>query len=64
MRITIDDIRRHHCARGAKRWFEQHGLDFRRFLKEGIDAEAFIASGDLRARQIVDAKRKEMNDGE
>lgn len=59
MRITIDDVRRFHCARGARRWFEVHGLDFRSFLREGIDAETFLASGDQRAAHIVEAKRRE-----
>ncbi len=64
MIITIDDVRRYHCVRGAKRWFERHGLDFRRFLEEGIDAEAFIAAGDWRARHIVEAKQRETRDGQ
>lgn len=63
MRITIDDVRRYHCSRGARRWFEQHGLDFRRFLEHGIDAEEFLATGDWRAQQIVDAKRRETAHG-
>ncbi|MBB3231696.1 hypothetical protein [Halomonas stenophila] len=64
MRITIDDVRRYHCCWGAKRWFDRHDLDFRAFLAEGIDAEAFIAAGDWRARHIVEAKRKEIRDGQ
>lgn len=63
MIITIDDVRRVHCVRGAKRWFEQHGLDFKVFLAEGLDAEVLLATGDLRARQVVDAKRKELSHG-
>lgn len=58
-RVTIDDVRRAgHCARGAKAWFERHGLDFRAFLKDGIDEEEFLASGDALAERIVKMKRE------
>lgn len=63
MIITIDDVRRWHCTRGVRRWFDQHGLDFKAFLRDGIDAETFLASGDERARQIVDAKQQELDHG-
>ncbi len=59
MTITIDDVRRHFCTRGAKAWFERHGLDFRDFLANGVDAEVLLAVGDARARQVVDAKRQQ-----
>lgn len=57
MRITIDDCRRYYCCWGIRGWFRRHGLDFRRFLDEGIDAEEFVAKGDWRAQQVVEAKR-------
>ncbi|MCE8012901.1 hypothetical protein [Billgrantia desiderata] len=60
MIITIDDVRRYHCARGARQWFERHGLDFKAFLAEGMPAEVLLATGDLRAQQVVDAKRQEV----
>lgn len=53
MIITIDDVRAIHCTRGARRWFEKHGLDFRAFLREGLDAETFLARGDHLARGVV-----------
>jgi len=56
MRITIDDVRSLYCTRGAKSWFERHGLDFRTFLLEGIDAETFLATGDQRAETVVQHK--------
>jgi hypothetical protein len=53
--ITIDDVRRAgHCARGAKAWFAAHGLDFRRFLREGIPAETMLATGDGQGIQVVE----------
>ena len=44
--VTMDHVRRLHCSSGARRWFEAHGLDFRDFLKNGIDAVTFVARGD------------------
>lgn len=57
MIITITDIRQAgHCTRGAKNWFAEHELDFRDFLKNGIDAETFLATGCGMARQVVERK--------
>lgn len=37
--LTVTDASRAgYCARGIKSWFEDHGLDFRAFLKNGISA--------------------------
>lgn len=56
--ITITDVRAAgHCTRGAKAWFETYGLDFRNFLKHGINEEAFLATGDAHAIEIVRHKR-------
>lgn len=58
MRIRINDVRRAgHCVRGAKDWFDRHGLDFRAFLKNGIDEAELIASGDAMAARVVDIAR-------
>lgn len=58
-RITITDIRRTgHCVRGIKRWFDGHGLDFKAFLANGIDAEVLLATGDALALQVVAAVRE------
>lgn len=55
--ITITDVRRLHCTRGARRWFESYDLDFRDFLKYGIDEKTFLATGDAHAIEIVRRKR-------
>jgi hypothetical protein len=56
--ITVTDIRNAgHCAAGIKRWFDEHELNFRDFLKNGIDAEILIASGDELALQSVEHAR-------
>lgn len=57
MRITITDIREAgHCVSGARTWFAGYNLDFRDFIKNGIDAADFLATGDAIAVQIVDRK--------
>lgn len=42
------------CAKGARRWFEQNGLDFRDFLKNGIDEEILLNVGDAFAVAVVE----------
>lgn len=57
LRITITDITRlGYCPRGARRWFEAHGLDFRAFLKEGIAAGDLLSTGDALAERVVAAR--------
>lgn len=57
MRITVTDCRKAgHCATGIKKWFEDHGFDFRAFLRDGIDAHEFIATGDAYAFRVVEMK--------
>lgn len=56
MIITIDDVRAVHCSRGAKNWFESYGFDFRDFLKNGIDSERLLATGDQLAFDVVNRK--------
>lgn len=54
MIITINDVRAAgHCARGARDWFEGHGLDFRGFLRDGIPARQVLAIGDGLAEQVI-----------
>ena len=55
--ITITDIREAgHCVRGVKDWFEQHDLNFKAFLRDGIDAKTFVGTGDSLAQMVVDLK--------
>lgn len=65
LRITVTDTRlADHCVRGVKEWFEHYNLDFRDFLKNGIDAETFLATGDALAARIVELKlERESIDG-
>lgn len=54
--ITIDDVRKYHCVRGQKKWFEDHNLDFRKFLENGILATELLAAGDALAEHVVAMK--------
>jgi len=60
--IRVGDITKAgYCAAGQRRWFEAHGLDFRAFVKDGIDAAILLATGDPMAERVV--ALKESNGG-
>ncbi len=62
MRITIQHVRRVRgfsrkpgfCAKGLKAWFERNGLDYRDFLKNGIEEEVLLKTGDPMAIATVE----------
>jgi hypothetical protein len=57
--VTIEDVRRRgHCVAGARRWFAEKGLDFRDFLKNGLEEDTVAAIGDGYSDQILAAKRE------
>lgn len=57
MRITITDIRlAGHCVSGTREWFAAYNLDFRDFIRNGIDADVLLATGDGLAVQVVERK--------
>lgn len=41
------------CVPGGRLWFRTHGLDWRAFVRHGIDAETLRATGDGFALAIV-----------
>jgi hypothetical protein len=47
------------CIPGARAFFERHRLDWRRFLRHGIEAEVLIATGDAMAMIAVSRARAE-----
>ena len=52
--ITINDVRAAGlCVNGSRAWFARHGLDFRAFVREGLDAETLLATGDAMALRVV-----------
>jgi len=65
MIIKITDIRlAGHCATGAKQWFDDMGIDFKDFLKNGIDSEKLLATGDGLARQVVSRTKERRGEGD
>ena len=63
MIITIDDIRKcGYCVTGARSWFTERDMDFRTFIREGIDAQEFLEKGDAKARIVVEAKIKRVEE--
>lgn len=57
--ITMTDCRAAgYCATGIRRWFHEYNLDFRDFLKNGIDEATLLATGDACAHKVVELKRK------
>ncbi len=62
MRITITDIRQAgHCVAGAREWAKAYDIDFRDFIKNGIDADVLLATGDAMAEQVVQRKIEREN---
>ena len=56
--VTIDDVRAVGlCVNGSRTWFERHGLDFRAFLRKGLDAETLLATNDAMALRVVEHAR-------
>lgn len=55
---TMVDIRAAKmCSKGTRKFFERHELDWDDFLKNGIDAQKFIDTGDAMALQVVEVAR-------
>ena len=55
IKIYINDLRRNGlCLSGAKRFFDEHGLDWRAFVKDGINSDALEATGDCMALKLVE----------
>lgn len=47
------------CSRGAREFFLNAGLDWDRFLVEGIPAEKLAATNDAMAISVVECAEKE-----
>ena len=59
--ITINDVRAAGlCVNGSRAWFARHGLDFRVFLREGLDADTLLATGDAMALHVVEYARQQL----
>lgn len=45
------------CSRGARAFFDRHGLDWNAFIREGIPVEQIEATGDAMALQVAEVAR-------
>ena len=59
--VMVQDIKTlKFCNRGARQFFEKHGLDWQDFVRNGIDADAFRAIGDeMGLKAVAEAERRE-----
>lgn len=58
MRVTLKDVRAASmCSRGAREFFKRHSLDWSAFIKDGIDAEQLMSTGDAMAIKVVEVAR-------
>lgn len=53
MRITVADLRRSGVCPDARHWFARHGFDWRDFVRNGIEAEELLKTGDAIAARVV-----------
>lgn len=61
MRVYMSDMRRivgfskdgGLCGSGQKKWFAQHGLDWKDYVKNGIDIEVLRGIDDPFAQAVV-----------
>ena len=64
-RVTVRDcLDVGFCAPGQRRFFAQHGLDFRRFVREGMDVAEVAHIDDVKIRQAeARAAQREAGEG-
>lgn len=51
------------CIAGIRDWMNQHGMDFRAALRNGVSAREFLRHGDSRAESIARASWVKLNEG-
>lgn len=59
-RIYMRHIRKAgRCASGTSNWWKKHNLDWKDFVRNGIDGEVLVKIGDPMAMQVVKIARAE-----
>jgi len=54
MKIQIRDVTKHgYCVSGIKYFCRLHGIDFKSFVKNGIDVENVIDIDDAMLKQVL-----------
>ncbi len=58
MIVTLSDARElGYCSRGMRDFFRRHGLDWSRFIREGLPADDLLATGDAMVETLVEYVR-------
>ena len=52
---TVPGLRRTpgYCVPKSREWAQRHGIDFKAFMRDGIDADVLLATGDALALRLV-----------
>lgn len=59
-KVTMAHLRRvHFCARGARAFCARYGLDWARFVREGLPVSELEATGDALATRVCALAREE-----
>lgn len=59
VRVRMEHVRAvRGCSRGARAFCARHGLDWARFLREGLPAEVLEATGDAMAIKLCEEARR------
>lgn len=66
--ITVDHLRhlrnivgKGYCVKGSRAWAERHGIDFDKFVREGVPASVLVATQDALALELVRVAQEEEN---
>jgi len=55
MTVYIEDaIKIGYCVKGIKEFCKKYNIDFKKMVKEGVDEEVLIATGDAMALKVVE----------
>lgn len=55
MIITMRHVRKAKmCSRGARQFCRTYGIDWSKFLSEGVDEQVILNTGDAVGRRVVD----------
>jgi hypothetical protein len=58
MLVTVHHARRAgYCIKGCRAFAQRYGLDWRQFVRQGIDAEKLESTGDAMAKKAVEIAR-------
>lgn len=47
------------CSRGARTWFNHHGLDYATFISQGLPVELIEGTGDALGTIVADIARRD-----